>query len=292
MVASTRRIDVQIEFNGPSPFVINANGTFDKRLSLINLARLIRNTDHGGQYRPQKATTVVAIPSLTQATGTVTPTGVAAADTVTIAGAALTATQKRATGTVTLATVVAGNTVTIAGQLFTAVSGAVVPGAATFDISGGNTTGATSLAAQVNAYGPLKGVVQATSAAAIVTLAAANVGVTGNSYALASSGGTLTLSGATLTGGAAASNNTFDPLGTNAQTGALLQKAIAASTTAALKALNATVTTAGVVTVAAKVPGAAGNAITLVSSNGTRLPVSGAGTLTGGVTGTPTQWTF
>lgn len=49
----------------------------------------------------------------------------------------------------------------------------------------------------------------------------------------------------------------------------------------------------GVVTLTANVKGPIGNLITLVSSNGTRLAVTGSGLLAsgaGGVTGTPTTW--
>lgn len=291
---ANKRICVQIDFNGPNPLVIRSNGTFDKRLSLLNLAKLLRGVDNGSQFRrPPGTTSVVVQDTLVQASGTITPAAVLAADTFSIGGQALTATQGRASGTVTAATVIAGNTFTINGQVFTAVNGAVVLGEATFDCSGTDAACATSIAAQVNAYGGAKvsGVIKAKAAAAVVTLYATQIGTFGNAFTLTSSGATLAVSGATLANGAALANNQFDFIGTNAETGTDMARAVNASTTAAVKQVAATVSAAGVVTVTSKTPGVAGNAIALASSNGARLAVSAA-TLTAGAAGAPTQWTF
>lgn len=299
---ANRRICIQLDFNGPNPLIINSNGTFDKRTSLVNLARLIRGIDQGAQFRgasnptrPSGPPSVIVQQSVVNATGTVTAAAVAAADTVSAAGTAMTATQLRASGTATAATVLAGTTLTINGVVFTGVAGAVVLGEATFSVDTSDTAVATSIAAQVNAYassGKIAGVIKAKSAAAVVTLYAAAIGTAGNGYTLASSDGTtLAVSAATLANGAAAANNQFDYIGTNTETAADLVRAIGVSTSAAWKALTAT-SALGVVTVRSKAPGVAGNAVLWVSSNGTRLAVSGSGTLTSGSAGAPTQWTF
>lgn len=290
---ANRRISVTIDFNGPSP--ITGTNNSDKRVSMVNVARLLRGADHGAQYRPTQSTQVTVNQSVVQATGTITPAAVQAADTASVGGQALTATKGRATGTVTAATVLAGDTFTLNGQLFTGVAGAAVPGEATFSVDTGNNAVAADIVAQVNAYGGAKisGVVAAKAASAVVTFYAANEGTTGNAIALASSdGATLAVSGAALTGGAALTNNQFDYAGSNATTGASLARAITNSTTAAVKQVTAAASaTTGVVTVTAKAPGAAGNAVALASSNGGRLAVSAA-TLTSGSQGASTVWSF
>ncbi len=292
---ANKRISVQIDFNGPSPFIIKSNGTFDKRTSLINLARLIRGVDHGSQFRPLGPTTVVVQQNLVQASATATPASVAAADTLSIGGTALTATQLRASGTLTFATAIAGDTVVINGVTFTAVNGAVVLGEATFDIRTSDTLAAASLAAQVAAYADsrLTGVIGIRSAAAVATVYAKALGTAGNAITLATTGGTITRSAATLANGAAPTNNQFDPTGTNVETGAEIVRAIRASTSTAIKAVTATASaTTGVVTVTAKAPGVSGNAVTFTSSNGTRLAVTGSGFLASGSAGAPTEWKF
>lgn len=289
---ANKRICVQIDFQGPNPIVVNANGTSNKRLSLLNIAKLLRSADYGAITRPVKATTVVVQASVVQASATVTPTGVQAADTVTVGGTALTATQGRASGTVTAAAVQAGDTVTVNGVVFTAVNGGPVGNQ--FDMSGTNTQCATSLAAAINAVADskLKNLAEAKSTAAVVTVYAKNVGTFGNNYTLASSnGGRLAVSGATLANGAALTNNQFDCIGTDAETAADFARALNASTSANIKQTSAAAAS-NVVTVTAKTPGVAGNAITFVSSNGGRLPVTGSGFLASGSAGAPTQWTF
>lgn len=89
----------------------------------------------------------------------------------------------KASGTVTLAAHVATNTVTINGVVLTAVSGAA--GADQYDISGGMTTGAASLAAAINANTTLDGMVVATSNLAVVTVTALLPGEIGNAVTLA-----------------------------------------------------------------------------------------------------------
>lgn len=101
---------------------------------------------------------------------------------------------------------------------------------------------------------------------------------------------TVTVNGKVYTAKAVPVGNTqFSQAGTDTQDAASLVAAINAREAAATTGGN-TVTAAnvaGVVTVTAVVDGTAGNALTLVSSNGTRLAVSGAtlagGTATGGI---------
>jgi hypothetical protein len=284
-------IDVQLKFSGgiPQPVV-----TGDRRLTLLNLAKLIWSLNHGSAYKGgagylQVQTSVVA------ASATATCAAVQANDTVTIAGTALTATQRRATGTITCSTALAGQTITVNGVEFTGTAGAVTLGEATFSIDTGNTETATSIAAQINGYASplISGIVAAKSSSAVVTLYAVTQGTAGNAITLASSdGGTLAVSGAVLANGAALTNNTFDFAATNALTGDALAAAINASTTAAVKQVTATSDGAGIVTVTSKVGGIAGNGLTFVSSNGTRLAVTGSGYLADGSASAVTRWTL
>lgn len=283
-------IDVQLKFSGgvKTPIV-----TGSRRLTLLNLAKLIWSMAHGSLYK-QNAGYIQVQPTLVAASATATPVAVAGADTLTIAGTALTATQKRASGTITCATALAAQTITVNGQTFTAVAGAAVPGEATFSIDTGDTETAASIATQVNAYGGslVSGIVGAKSAAGVVTLYAITQGTAGNSITLASSdAGTLLTSGVVLANGAALSNNTFDFAGSDVTTGAAIAYAINNSSTAAIQQVTATSNSStGVVTVTAKVAGVAGNAITFVSSDGTRLAVTGSGFLASGSAGAVTRW--
>lgn len=284
-------ITLQLAFNGKSPIVAG-----DKRTTALNAAQLIYALAHGSRYRgPGEASPYLQYQTgVVQASGTVTPAAVQSGDTVSIGGQALTAAQKRATGTLTAASVTAGDTCVINGVTFTAVDGAVVLGEATFDCSGTDTQCAASLAAQVNGYASplLSGLVAARSAAAVCTIYAVEQGTGGNAITLVGTAVRLAASGATLANGAALSNNTFDFAGSNATTGAALAAAIEASTTAAVKKVNAVAAANGVVTVTAKEGGTAGNGIAFVSSDGTRLAVSGSGTLENGAADAPLKFTY
>ncbi len=101
-------------------------------------------------------------------------------------------------------------------------------------------------------------------------------------------GQTVTFNGLVYTArsGAVASNSSFDISGTNT-TGALsLAFAITNDSRVGTSALGVTASpSSAVVTITASVRGTGGNALTLVSSDGGTLAVSGAGTLTGGVVG-------
>lgn len=288
-------IDVQIRIPGgvKSPIV-----TGDRRVTAVNLAKLLRSGLVGGNAYGlagseawfQVQSSVVA------ASATATCAAVASADTVTIAGQALTAAQKRATGTLTAASVEADDTCVINGVTFTAVADTVVLGEPTFDCSGTDAETTTSLIAQVNAYASplLSGIAAARATAgqtAITTIYAISQGTSGNAITLVGTAVRLAASAATLTNGAAVANNAFDWAGTNDTTAAALAYAINNSTTAAVKQVTATAS-ANVVTVTSKVAGLAGNTLTFVSSNGTRLAVTGSGFLASGTAGAVTRWSF
>ena len=287
-------INVQLSIPGGCAQPVVAG---DKRLTSINLTHVIRNGLTAGQLFGlsgsgaylQVASSVVA------ASATATCASVVNGNTISIAGQALTATQRRATGTVTPGTAgnvpVEGDTITLNGVVFTAVNGAVVLGEATFDISGNGQAQCDSITAQVNAYASslLSGTVKARNSATVVTFYAVTQGTSGNAITLATSDNTrLAKSGTTLANGAAIANNTFDFAGTDATTAAALAAAINASTTAAVQKVVATVSS-NVVTITAKVAGAGGNAITLTSVGGT-ITVTGGGTLASGSDGTVTRW--
>jgi hypothetical protein len=212
------------------------------------------------------------------ATGTVTCAAVDVDDTVTINGTTLTGKQQRATGTLTAASAVAADTCVVNGVTFTGVAGAVTLGSTNFSIDTGDTETATSLAAQINACtdGRIAGVVTATSAAGVVTVRAVSAGTGGNAITLVGTAVRLAASGATLSGGAAVANNQFEVVGTNTQVAADLARCINASSTALVSSHVYAVSTAAVVTLYAKYVGTAGNCITLASSDGTDLAVSGA----------------
>lgn len=283
-------LTLQLAFNGASPIVAG-----DKRTTALNVAQLVYALAHGSRYREigRASPTLQYQTGVVKATGTVTAAAVQAADTVSVGGAALTATQKRASGTLTAATVIADTTCVINGVTFTAVDGEVTPGDATFDCSGTDTECATSLAAQINAYASplLSGIVAAKSAAAVVTVYAVNEGESGNAITLVGTAVVLVASGAMLENGAEPTNDAFDYIGTNAMTAASFAAAVNVSTTTAVKQVTATSADA-VATVTAKVGGTVGNAIAWVSSDGTRLAVSGSGTLTSGAADAPLSFTF
>lgn len=291
---ANKRICVQIDFNGPNPIITRSSFAVDRRLTLRNIWKLLMGVDKGSQFRrPPGTTTVVVQDTLVQASATATAAAVQAADTVSIGGQALTATQRRATGTLTAASAIAGDTFVINGQTFTGVSGAATLGDATFSIDTGDNETAASIVAQVNAYAGAKvsGVLGARAAAAVVTIYSVMQGTAGNSLTLLGTAVRLAASAATLLNGTAIANNTFDWAGSNDTTAAALAYAINNSTTAAVKQTSATAA-AAVVTVTAKPPGKAGNTIAFVSSNGSRLAVTGSGFLASGSAGNPTEWAF
>lgn len=103
-----------------------------------------------------------------------------------------------ATGTATLASTVATNTIVIGGVTLTAVNSGAT--SVQFNVGATDTITATNLAAAINALTTINKVVQATSSAAIVTIACLVPGTIGNLVTLSAGGGTITV-GASLTGG-------------------------------------------------------------------------------------------
>lgn len=104
--------------------------------------------------------------------------------------------------------------------------------------------------------------------------------------AAVSAADTVTFAGVTFTAvtGAAGANQ-FDRSGTDTATATSLASAINNTSTVGASQCFLATAALGVVTITAAVPGHIGNAVTLASSNGTRLAVSGA-RLTGGTNDT------
>jgi hypothetical protein len=206
-----------------------------------------------------------------------------------------------ADGTVTHATAVVGNTVTVNGLLYTAVSGS--PAEDEWDIDTGNDQSAASLATQITAdtrVGFL-GDLSATSASEVTTIETDVLGVGGNAITLASNNGTtLAVSASELTGGVDADTVTVNGLVYTAvagarqddtefstdtgdtETGVDLAAAINADVRAGTLGDISAGETTGTVTVTTDVEGVAGDAITLVSSDGGTLAVTGSGNLVNG----------
>lgn len=181
-----------------------------------------------------------------------------------------------------------GLTVSGAGTLADATD----PADDEFDISGQNADTCTSLAAAINACTALSGVVTAWASATVVTVRAVTAGTGGNSIGLASSDAQLAVSAANLSGGAAVGNNQFDFGGSNSETATALAAACNASTTDIVEFHVSAAASGAVVTFTARTPGHTGNGITLATSDGTRLAITGgASRLTGG-TGTRTTLSF
>jgi hypothetical protein len=217
------------------------------------------------------------------ASATVTAATVVNANTVTINGVVLTATQhnSRATITIVIANTDVDDTVTINGVVFTAKNAESLT-ARQFDISGTATAAATSLVACINraiALGNalLKDIITAKSVAGVVTIRAVTAGTGGDAITLVSddSDGLAVTGSGFLAGGATVANAQFDFGGTDTETATALAAAVNACTTAGIPGIATATSSAAVVTVAAAVKGKIGNAVTLASSGAT-LAVSAA----------------
>jgi hypothetical protein len=208
-----------------------------------------------------------------------------------------------ADGTVTCDSVQAGDTVTVNGLVYTAVAGAKADDTE-FSVDTSDDDTANDLADSINndtRTGTL-GVVSAVAVTDTVTITTDVEGVAGDAVTLVSSNGTrLAVSGSgTLTGGVDADTVTVNGLVYTAVDGAKadntqfsidtsdddaaadLADSIDNDTrTGTLGGVSATATT-DTVTIVTDVEGTDGNAVTLASSNGTRLAVSGA-VFSGGV---------
>jgi hypothetical protein len=264
---------------GPSMTFTSGN----HRDNLRKVSNRLRRLEGGNQ---QGAVTLNLRSGEAFATGTVTAASVAAADTITINGTALTAEQQRATATATFSSLADADTVTLGGFVMTAKT-AVTDATTQFALGANDTAAAANCAALVNATtnAGVYGLVTATSAAGVVTFRAVTAGTAGNAITLVSSNGTraaVTGSG-TLANGTAPTNNKFDvsPGSTNTQVGDDIVRCILASSTALISGTVLPTNASGVVTLTALKAGYLGNAITLASSNSGRLAVSGA-RLTGG----------
>lgn len=246
----------------------------DSRENLKRLSTLFQKLAGGN------ATTTYTVDcrsSSVAASAVVTAAAVQVADTITLNGTAITATRQNAIGTCTFSSLANNDTVTVNGQVFTAKT-TVVDATTQFALGASDTAAAANLVTLVNAslLSLVYNQFTATSAAGVVTFRAYLGGTAGNSITLASSdNGRAAVSGATLANGAAIANNQFDPGGSNTECADSILRCIAASTTDLISKVITATRVAGVVTFKAKVPGFVGNAITIATSNGTRLAITG-----------------
>jgi len=246
--------------------------------------------------------------SSTFATGTVTLVSAVANTFATGTVTAVSAVANTyATGTVTCASALAGDTVTVNGLLYTGVAGARSDNTE-FSIDTSDAATGIDLNAAVTAdvrSGTSGDISAADNGAGVVTFTTDVAGTAGNAITLVSSNGTrlavtgsgfltggvnadtVTVNGLVYTGvaGARADNTQFSIDTSDAAVGIDLNAAVTADVRAGTSGdISAADNGAGVVTFTTDVTGAGGNAITLVSSSGTRLAVTGGGVLSGGVT--------
>lgn len=247
----------------------------DTRPNCERLSTLFKSLASGSKYTTY---TVDALTSAVAASAVVTPAAVQANDTITLNGTAITAKQLNATGTVTFSSLANNDTVTVNGQTFTAKT-TVTDATIQFALGASDTEAAANLVTVVNASALSLVYHQftATSSAGVVTFRAYTGGTAGNSMTLASSNNTrAAVSGATLANGAAIGNNQFDCVGSNTETATDIVRCVAASTSTIISKVITASSSSNVVTFSAIVPGYAGNAITIATSDGTRLPITGS----------------
>ena len=258
--------------------------------------------DSGESDKATGTITLASAQALAKATGTITMASALAnvfsTGTVTLASALA---HAFATGTVTCATVIQGNTLIANGNVYTAVDGAKLDNTE-FSVDTGNNECAADLADSINndTRPGTAGDISANAVGAVVTLTSDEVGVAGNAVTLSSSGATLAVSGATFSGGVDAdtltvnalpytavagvkSDNTEFSIDTDDDTAAAdLADSINNDTRPGTTGDISASATLAVVTFTTDVAGVAGDLITLVSSDGVTLAVSGA-TFSGGV---------
>jgi hypothetical protein len=239
----------------------------------------------------QGSDTVECRTGAVQASAIVTAAAVQSGDTVTVNGQALTATSHTARGTATCVSVAENDALTVAGVTFTVKDS---PSTALEVLTGGtDTLMAAAFAAAINANATTSALVKATNAAGVVHIKALATGTGGNSIGLSDTGSTITVSAANLAGGAAVGNNEFDfHAQFNNDTATALAAAVNASTTAIVNKHVTAAASSAAVTLTATIPGHAGNAVTIATSNGTRLAITGSLARLAGGTETLTTHTF
>ncbi len=263
--------------SGVDPVAAQLRGKAPRVAAFVALLRAVLGGSRSGRIRIGTA----------GASAVVTCAAVQAGDTVTVNGQALTAAQHNATGTLTIdngENFTDGDKFTVGPVQFTAKTTPDTGNTATtgqFAIGASATLSAAAAAAAINAHFALQGLVTAVASGDAFTVRAVTGGTAGNAIVLSEdldqgAGGAFAVSGAgVLVNGAAVANNQFDMAGTNTQTAAALVAAVLASTTAAVNTIVYATSAAGAVTVRAKMKGTAGNAITLATSNGSRLAITG-----------------
>ena len=206
-----------------------------------------------------------------------------------------------ATNTAKCTSVLAGHTLIANGNTYTAVDGTKADNTE-FDMSGTDSQCAADLDDSINndIRNGTSGDLSSTVSTDTVTMTTDVLGAAGNAITLAQTGGTITIGNATFENGVTADSvvansliytavdgtkaddTEFDISGTDDQAATDLADSIDDDVrTGTQDDLTATATTA-TVTMVSTVGGTTGNAITLTSSDGTRLAVSGA-VLSGGL---------
>lgn len=264
------------------------------RSSLQRVANIIDAIISGAKTT---TSTVKAVSSAVAASATATCAAVAVNDTMTIGGIVVTAKQLCSTGTLTPVSVANNDTCVINGITLTAKTSAPT-GVAQFLAGVSDVADGAALAAIINAH-PYLGLstsstpITATASAStgVVTVRYGAVGTGGDSITLVGTAVRLAASAATLGSGAARGTNQFDCKGSDTETATDAVTCINASATAGLAGVVVASSALGVVTITAALPGKIGNGITLVSSNGSRLAVTGSGRLASGA-GTAITYSF
>lgn len=259
--------------------------------------------DSGESDKADGTITLASAQALVAATGTITAaTALANAFSTGTVTAASAVANTFSTGTVTCATAIQGNSATINGLVYTGVDGAKADNTE-FSVDTGNNETAADLADSVNNDGRsgTLGDVSASPSSAVVTLTSDVAGAAGDATTLVSSGATLAVSGATFASGVDAdfctvnglvytgvagvkSDNTEFSIDTGDNETALdLADSITNDVrSGVLGDTTATAVATDVCTITTDVAGVAGDAVTLTSSDGVTLAVSGA-VFSGGV---------